>query len=39
MKCNAPDRDDCERRLSRGVYFARLETTNYSEARKLILTE
>jgi hypothetical protein len=32
-------RDDRERQLPRGVYFVRLETTNYSEARKLILTE
>jgi hypothetical protein len=32
-------KDDRERQLPRGVYFVRLETTNYSEARKLILTE
>jgi hypothetical protein len=32
-------RDDRERQRPRGVYFVRLETTNYSEARKLILTE
>jgi hypothetical protein len=32
-------RDDRERQLPRGIYFVRLETTNYSEARKLILTE
>jgi hypothetical protein len=32
-------RDDRERQLPRGVYFVRLETANYSEARKLILTE
>jgi len=32
-------RDDRERQLPRGVYFVRLQTENYSEARKLILTE
>jgi hypothetical protein len=32
-------KDDRERKLPRGIYFVRLETTNYSEARKLILTE
>ena len=32
-------RDDRERQLPRGVYFVRLETANYCEARKLILTE
>ena len=32
-------RDDRERQLPRGIYFVRLETANYSEARKLILTE
>ena len=31
--------DDSDRQPPRGVYFVRLETTNYSEARKLILTE
>jgi hypothetical protein len=32
-------RDDRQRQLPRGVYFVRLETPNYNEARKLILTE
>jgi hypothetical protein len=32
-------RDDRARQLPRGVYFVRLEAQNYSEARKLILTE
>ncbi len=31
-------RDDRERCLARGVYFVRLETPNYHEARKLVLT-
>jgi len=32
-------RDDRERQLPRGVYFVRLQTENYHESRKLILTE
>jgi len=39
MKCNVSARDDRERQLSRGVCFVRLETPNYHEARKLVLTE
>ena len=30
-------RDDRERQLPRGVYFVRLETANYSEARKVVV--
>jgi len=32
-------RDDRERKLAGGVYFVRLETPNYHETRKVILTE
>jgi hypothetical protein len=32
-------RDDRERRLAGGVYFVRLETPNYHETRKVIMTE
>jgi hypothetical protein len=32
-------RDDRARQLPRGVYFVRLETPNYHEARKVVLTE
>jgi len=32
-------RDDRERQLPRGVYFVRLQTPNYAESKKLILTE
>lgn len=39
MKCNISARKDHERQLPRGVYFVRLETPNYRESRKLILTE
>jgi hypothetical protein len=31
-------RDDRERRLAKGIYFVRLETPNYHEARKVVLT-
>jgi hypothetical protein len=31
--------DGRQRRLACGVYFARLETPNYHETRKLILTQ
>jgi hypothetical protein len=30
-------RDDRARQLPRGVYFVRLETENYNEARKVVL--
>jgi hypothetical protein len=30
-------RDDRARQLPRGVYFVRLETANYSEARKVVI--
>jgi hypothetical protein len=32
-------RDDRQRLLPEGIYFVRLQTPNYSEARKLILTQ
>jgi hypothetical protein len=32
-------RDDRERQLPGGVYFVRLQTPNYAESKKLILTE
>jgi hypothetical protein len=32
-------RDDRERKLAGGVYFVRLETPNYHETRKVVLTE
>ena len=32
-------RDDRQRQLPEGIYFVRLETPNYSECKKLILTQ
>jgi hypothetical protein len=39
MKCNTLDGDDRQRRLAGGVHFVRLETPNYHETRKVVLTQ